>query len=216
VDGCKRVHLAKGLCSPHYHQAHQAETASHQCSEPGCQQPAHQTGRCHSHYWRWYRYRNANGGLTHKGEPLQWLRETVAQLLAEPTDECVLNPYGADAAGYGEVTIDGQRMRMHAAVLVLTGRERPGRGGHTRHLCGTARCINPPHITTGSPTDNAADRERHGRTPRGEQHPNARLSDIQVAQIRASTETQTTLATRYGVTQGYVSDLRSGKRRGHR
>lgn len=70
---------------------------------------------------------------------------------------------------------------------------------------------------------NAADRERHGRTRRGENHPNARLTDAAVAAIRSVLAAATTrlqryglnkrLATEHGVSVSTIENIAYGKRR---
>jgi len=49
--------------------------------------------------------------------------------------------------------------------------------------------------------------------PHGEAHWNSKLTDEQVRTIRASTETQRVLARQFGVSQGHISMIRSGKHR---
>lgn len=52
--------------------------------------------------------------------------------------------------------------------------------------------------------------------PRGEQHPNAKLSDEQVEAILVSNLRADVLAERHGVTVSCISKIRSGKARGPR
>lgn len=40
------------------------------------------------------------------------------------------------------------------------------------HSCGNSRCVRPDHLYAGTHQQNMLDRERHGRVPRGIQHPN--------------------------------------------
>jgi hypothetical protein len=149
---------------------------------------------------------------TKNGACLAWLRHTLAELAVQPTNQCVLHPFAADSGGYCKVILGGQHIRMHVAVLLLAGRT-PSQ--HTRHLCGRPGCVNPAHVIPGTAKQNGEDRVRHGTALRGEAHPHARLTSAQVEEIKASQDTQTALAERYGVSQAWVSNVRSGKRRAH-
>jgi hypothetical protein len=59
---------------------------------------------------------------------------------------------------------------------------------HVCHSCDNPPCINVDHLFLGDPQINARDREAKGRgvVPRlrGEQHPNAKLTEEQVRDIR--------------------------------
>jgi hypothetical protein len=86
-----------------------------------------------------------------------------------------------------------------------------------RHICDNRICINLDHIIPGSCADNSADMVARGRcnTSRGENRSDAKLSAADVLLIRSSSETQATLATRYGVNQSTISRIRAYKKRLH-
>lgn len=154
-----------------------------------------------------------------RGAKLAWLRATVAELVANPTNECVPHPFkkgaGPETSHYGDVVLDGRKMGMHRAALIIVGRTPAGRGGHTRHLCGNDRCVNPSHIVAGTGKENAADRERHGRTARGAKIPQFKLSDDAVREIRSSPESNKVIAERFDIHPTTVGQIRNGKRRQH-
>jgi hypothetical protein len=104
-------------------------------------------------------------------------------------------------------------MGMHRAALIIAGRTPAGRGGHTRHLCGNTRCVNPAHIVAGTALENSEDRERHGRTAYGPQIPQFKIPDDVVREIRASPETHKAIAERLGIHPTTVGQIRNGKRR---
>ncbi len=211
VDGCSRPHLAKGLCAMHYKRARQEAMQSLSCSVEGCTTPPHQMDMCHSHYWRMYTHGDPLAGGTPMGERLEWLRQVISDADPQP---CILHPFGSDTAGYGQVILDGRRLRMHQAVLLLTGRELPAKGMHTRHLCGTPGCVNPHHLLVGTPAENGQDSVRHGTArgaPRGELNPEAKLTEADVRLIRAHRRPDREWAEHFGVSLSTVNHARLGR-----
>lgn len=78
------------------------------------------------------------------------------------------------------------------------------------HSCDNPKCINPKHLFLGSYSDNVRDMIRKGRA---KWNPMRKLTDEQIADIRSSDASQRELAERFGISQGMVSMVRSGKRR---
>jgi hypothetical protein len=82
-----------------------------------------------------------------------------------------------------------------------------------RHKCDNPSCINPDHLELGTVRQNFDDRKRHGTWPSGDNHPQARLSNDQVAEIRKSyiwyskTKGCRALAKEYGVSAYHIWDI---------
>ena len=94
---------------------------------------------------------------------------------------------GDGVRGYTRVTLCGEtreRRLVHHLVLEAFAGARPT-GAIARHLSGDHSDNRAVNLAWGTPAENAADRERHGRTARGESNGSAKLSDAQIAQIRA-------------------------------
>lgn len=110
--------------------------------------------------------------------------------------------------GYGNFDYPGATGTAHrAAYLMLIG-EIP-EGMHVLHRCDNRRCVRPDHLFLGTHADNMADMARKARAVRGEAHPKARLTEDIVRQIRAATGTQREIAERFGLSQGYVSQIKN-------
>jgi hypothetical protein len=89
---------------------------------------------------------------------------------------------------------------------------------HIRHQCHNRGCINPDHHLTGTAADNAADAMAAGRykRARGEDNPNARLSEEDIRAIRAERKAGVpglVLAERYKISVTYVSKIKCGRAR---
>lgn len=81
------------------------------------------------------------------------------------------------------------------------------------HHCDNPRCIRPDHLFLGTKKDNADDRDRKGRNSppphtTNEAHKSSKLTDAQVAEIRASPLSSVRLAPAYGVSSGHIRALR--------
>jgi hypothetical protein len=106
------------------------------------------------------------------------------------------------------------------------------------HKCDTPLCVRPDHLFVGSKADNTQDMMAKGRwrkppalrgvanrahsspeiMPRGEKHRQAKLSDVQVLEIRAAYRSGTpgmkaALARRYGISKTHVARILDGRSR---
>jgi len=88
------------------------------------------------------------------------------------------------------------------------------------HHCDNPSCVNPAHLFLGTPTENAADmvmKNRVSRThnPQGEKHPMSKLTETQVASIRAAyiphVVSLNTLANKYHVSKRTILFIIQGK-----
>ena len=80
------------------------------------------------------------------------------------------------------------------------------------HHCDNPGCVRPSHLFEGTREDNNADRDRKGRCHRLQ---TARLTDEDVRAIRTApaTATHAELAEVFGISEGYVYQIRSGRAR---
>jgi hypothetical protein len=81
-----------------------------------------------------------------------------------------------------------------------------------RHKNGIASDDRAKNLQYGTGAQNTADRIAHGRTFRGERHPNARLSAKDVAAIRDSELPSKALAKKFHVHFGHINNIRQGLR----
>lgn len=122
--------------------------------------------------------------------------------------------------GYPRVSLckGGKQRSAFVHRLVLAAFVGPcPEGQQCRHLDGNPRNNCLPNLAWGTPYENAQDRVRHGTATalKGEATPAAKLTEADVVVIRASTDTNRALATRYGVDPSTISLARSGRRWRH-
>ncbi len=100
---------------------------------------------------------------------------------------------------------------VHDLVLSAWCRE-PMDGEEGRHLNGNPEDNHLENLAWGTRQDNANDRVRHGRSPRGERSPMHKLTEKQVLEIRQRIGSETTrrLAKEYGVSHTCIERAGNG------
>lgn len=105
-------------------------------------------------------------------------------------------------------------VRVHR--LVLLAFRGPGCPGQlVRHLNGDRRDNRPENLAYGTNAENARDKVLHGNSMRGEKSTSAKLTELDVKDIRSSESTDTELAARYGVHRSTIQAARIGRTWGH-
>jgi hypothetical protein len=181
------------------------------CSVVGCEKPVFGRGWCSAHYAKWRKYGDPTvvkqtqlHGLT--------LKERLAQYTRE-SDGCWEWIGHKDPNGYGRLNVDGKPLLAHR--LAWQARFGDIGGAVICHKCDNPACVNVAHMFAGTQTDNLNDMWSKGRgnpkTNIGEAHGRAKLTEVQVREIRASQESDRKLAARYGVSHPVVRAVRLRK-----
>lgn len=150
----------------------------------------------------------------------------------DTSGDCWLWPFGKDRRGYGHTySPQGKRVPAHRYAWELTNGPIP-HGLFVCHHCDNPPCVRPDHLFLGTHADNMADAKRKGRmnvgdangmrrhperhrartkpelAPRGTRNGNAKLTEENVAEIRAAFATgearRIDLARKYGVSNALV------------
>lgn len=83
------------------------------------------------------------------------------------------------------------------------------------HHCDVPNCVNPKHLWLGTCADNSADMKSKGRSTAGERDGMAKLTEVEVRQIRASAETHQELANMYGIRRESIGKIKRRERWAH-
>ena len=113
--------------------------------------------------------------------------------------------------GYGQITVSNRRNKLaHRISYELRHGPIPD-GLWVLHRCDNPGCVNPDHLFLGTHEDNMADRSAKDRHFHGETHPMAKLTDVDVRQIRSTTGvTQREIAEQFGVNRSVICRIRNG------
>lgn len=128
-------------------------------------------------------------------------------------DDCWEWSGGQNDKGYGKFFIDGQTVGAHRWAYIFTRGPIPD-GELIRHTCDNPPCCNPSHLLAGTHEQNMQDAVDRDRTTRGSRNGRARLTATQVREIRrraAGGETQTALASEFGVHRNTVRSALAGE-----
>lgn len=149
-------------------------------------------------------------------------------------DECWMWLGGRDRYGYGTFCADG--VRHTASHFAYEFQKEPvAHGLCVCHKCDTPLCCNPAHLWVGTHADNIHDRDKKGRTvkgdrhfsrthpellnpPLGEEHGNAKLTgkDIQEMKLwRAEGLSNKRIAPLFSISNQHVSRIFTGKAWAH-
>jgi hypothetical protein len=115
--------------------------------------------------------------------------------------------------GYGQFRIGerrvNQRVNAHRVAWVLENGPIPD-GLLVCHKCDQPSCVRPSHLWLGTSADNQADMSKKGRSTTGEKSGKAKLRQRDVLAIRrlaAGGRRHSTIADRYRIATGYVSQI---------
>jgi hypothetical protein len=116
-------------------------------------------------------------------------------------------------SGYGQFRAPGGMRLAHRVAFEAFNGPIPS-GMHVCHRCDVKRCVNPEHLFLGTHADNMADKVAKGRQQHGQTSSAAKLTDADVAAIKAlrGVKTQRETAKQFNITQGHVARIQTGAR----
>ncbi len=182
------------------------------CCIKECERPVFACAMCSLHYTRVRKYGNPNRvrlnqlhGATLMERLLHYTRKA---------EGCWEWQGYRDPNGYGRLNVRNYPELAHRISWTLHRSElEPGQ--QVLHHCDNPGCVNPDHLFLGDPAANVADMHAKGRARKrashGEAHGCAKLTEVQVREIRASSGPSRIIAEQYGVSGRQVRDIRAGR-----
>lgn len=144
--------------------------------------------------WDRRRRKNLNGRF--------WANVSIGQ-----PDQCWLWQRRKNHDGYGEIMVDGRKLRAHRVSWSFENGEIP-KGSEICHTCDNRACCNPAHLLAASHAFNIADMMAKGRQAVGEAASGAKLLPAQVREIRRAVGSQRQIGEQFGISGAQVGSIR--------
>lgn len=128
------------------------------------------------------------------------------------TLECWMWQGGVNKDGYGNFWLNGKTVSSHRIAYYLEYGEILK---WILHGCDTPGCVNPFHLSDGSPKENSQERDARGRRRYmyGADNPSAKITESDVKTIlkrRSKGEFQKSIAADFGVTRQLIGKIENG------
>lgn len=193
------------------------------CSIHGCNRGSEYRKYCPKHRYRIEKHGDPNTSLYDRDlSPKQRiLKHIIKTKCPNPSSlkihntknsKCWVWSRGTDVGGYGKFKINCKQHKTHRMSYQIFVGEIP-KGKFVLHKCDNPPCCNPKHLFIGSQADNVKDRDNKNRgyDRRGEKHPQSKLTEEDIREIRRLYSTgyyyQKDLGKAFGITQAIVSKI---------
>jgi hypothetical protein len=189
------------------------------CKVEGCNQEKRKLGYCQKHYQRFKKYGSTENRKWSQA-PLEerfWMRVDK-----RGPEEC-WEWAGQKINGYGRISLgkksEGSDGAHRLSWLFANKGQSIPTGMHIMHSCDNPGCVNPSHLSIGTPKENAHDMIRKGRkrvvAPVGEGNGKSLINAEIVRQIKQSTDSHAALARRFNVSPNCIRGVRIGRTWSH-
>lgn len=208
--GClKDAPLTRGMCSEHY--AITAERERYSSSHVLRNQPRAKVISKSDPTEPYVPTATKFGRRAPVGAPLAFIKAHIESDQAE----CIWWPYARAQNGYPEMNYLGRPARAHRVMCVLAHGMPLLPELEASHTCenGHLGCVNPRHLVWETHYDNHQRRVGRPGAATGERHPRAKITDLQVTQIRNDPRPNIKVARALGLSRSTISEIRSGKKR---
>lgn len=185
------------------------------CCYVGCDRPVDARGMCSTHYQQ-----KRRAGLLPVGTRSQAPVEERFWRQVRKTPGCwEWTGRAKSNKGYGQIGLGGRGAKqelVHRFSYQLHKGPIPD-GLVVMHACDNPRCVNPDHLSVGTPSDNIKDAVRKGRWKavpplhRGEKQHSSKLTAEKVLYMRANPQISTKeFAEMYGCAEVSIRKARNG------
>lgn len=154
------------------------------------------------------------------------LYDVFLELVSVDTDECILWPHRTTHDGYAVIGVGNGRAYRSVYLSRVACEMRHGPPSEpalqAAHSCRHRNCINPRHLSWKTLKDNVADKLRDGTDNRGVKHWNAKLSEVDVLEIRrlrglpqGERPTYAEISEQFGIHKMHAYYVSKGEKWGH-
>lgn len=189
------------------------------CSVVGCGAKRKSFGLCYKHYVR----------LKKHGTPesVKWTQGSVEErfwrnVVKGSASDCWEWNGTMQPNGYGRLSLGAKSEGSEGAHRIswrLHNKTEIPKGMHVMHSCDNPKCVNPSHLSVGTPKQNTQDMIAKGRkviaSPVGNDNGKAIINPDIVRQIRQSNESHAALARKFGISPNCVRGVRIGRTWSH-
>lgn len=131
----------------------------------------------------------------------------------QKTDHCWIWKGSLNYYGYGRMRIkEFEGVQAHRYSYELH-KGKIKKGLCVCHTCDNRKCVNPEHLWLGTKYQNSMDMVSKGRTKKGKDHKNSKLSEEEVLQIRELKKTKgyKKIAKMFGVAPSCIQSITNRK-----
>ena len=171
------------------------------CRVPGCDSVWNTNKMCGMHYMRWKRHGDPH--ITLKNHPP--IERFMRHIIISANTDCWIWQKARDKDGYGLFKANRKDYRAHRWIFDQINGKIP-QGKQISHLCHNKPCVNPDHMEATTHTQNLRQNAIDGLITKCR-----KLTKEKATAIKNMPGLQREIATRFGVTQSLVGQIKRGE-----